>query len=91
MLGSLYQAKHWVVTYSGCLGDRYTGFGTQIYRPKNTFQVFFFQSYFNKKYVEAAITDLRTDCVRECNFKLFGGTNFENFPAWSAPAMVAPS
>lgn len=62
----------------------------KLWSPKNTFQVFFLQLYFNKKYVEIVITDLRTDCVRECNFRLFGGTNFENFSGWSAPTMVAP-
>ena len=42
------------VTYSGCLGDQYTGLDNQT---KNTVQVFFFQLYFNKKYVEVATRD----------------------------------
>ena len=37
-------------------------FWLKLYRPKNIFQVFFFQLYFNKKYFEIVITDLRTDC-----------------------------
>ena len=57
MLGNLYQIKHWVVTYSGRSGDRYTGLGAQTLPPQNTFQVFFFQLYFNKKYVEVATND----------------------------------
>ena len=30
----------------------------KLWRPKNTFQVFFFQLYYNKKCVEVAINDL---------------------------------
>ena len=40
--------------------DRIEYFGTPVYRfgrPKNTVQVFFFQLYCNKKYVEVAIND----------------------------------
>ena len=29
----------------------------KLWRPKNTFQVFVFQLYFNKKYVEVVIND----------------------------------
>ena len=45
------------MTYSGLFGDRYTGLRAQILVPKNNFKVFFFQLYFNKKYVEVAIND----------------------------------
>ena len=45
------------MTYSDHLGDQYTDLGAQTLAPKNTFQVFFFQLYFNKKYVEVAIND----------------------------------
>ena len=40
------------VTYSGCLGDRYTDLGA-----KNIFPVFFLELYFNEKCVEVAIND----------------------------------
>ena len=44
------------VTYSGHLGDRYTGLAPKLWRPKNTFEVFLFYLCFNK-YVEVAIND----------------------------------
>ena len=34
-----------------------TNYDAQTLVPKNSFQVFFFRSYFNKKYVEVAIND----------------------------------
>ena len=45
------------VTCLGHLWDQYTSLGTQTLAPKNTFRVFFFQLYFNKKYVKVTITD----------------------------------
>ena len=46
------------MVYSGRSGDRYTRLGAQTrQRSKSTFQVFFFQLYFNKKYVKVAIND----------------------------------
>ena len=47
----------WTVTYSDRSRDQYTSLGTQTLVPKNTFQVFFFSVYFNKKYVEVKIND----------------------------------
>ena len=41
------------VMYPGCLGDQYTGLGPKTLVPKKHFQVFFFQLYFIKKYVDA--------------------------------------
>ena len=35
-------------TYSGCLGDRYTGLDAQLSRPKKAFQVFFFSYVLTK-------------------------------------------
>ena len=47
------------VTYSGCLGDQYTGLDTQsLVSPKSIFQVFLFQLYVvksYKKYVKVVI------------------------------------
>ena len=43
------------MTPPGCLGDWYTGLGTQTLAPKKHYQDFFVQLYFNKKYVEVAI------------------------------------
>ena len=43
--------------YSGCLGDQDTSLGAQTLTAKNTFQIFFLQLYFNKKYVEVAINN----------------------------------
>ena len=51
------------VTDPGRLGDRYTSLGVQNLTPENTFQIFLFQLYFNKKYVEAAINDLKMHLV----------------------------
>ena len=45
------------MTYSGCLGDRYTGLGAQTLAHKKQFSSFLFQLYFNKKYVKVAIND----------------------------------
>ena len=45
------------VTYSDRFGDRYTRLGDQTLAPKNSYQVFFFQLYFNKKRVKVAIND----------------------------------
>ena len=47
------------VTYSGRLGDQYTGFDTQTLAPKKHFPIFLFlfQLYFSKIYVEVAIND----------------------------------
>ena len=53
----LFHAVPVPVTYSGCLVQQYSGFGTQTLVLENTFQVNFFQFYFNKKYVEVAIND----------------------------------
>ena len=44
-------------TYSGRLGDRYTGLGAQTLASKKSFSSFLFQLYFNKKQVEVAIND----------------------------------
>ena len=44
------------VTYSGCLGDQYTGLVPKLWCSKNTSQAFFFQLFFNKKYIEVAIS-----------------------------------
>ena len=46
------------MTYSGRLGDRYTGLGAQTLTPEKHFSSFIFQLYFNKKYVKIAIIDL---------------------------------
>ena len=43
--------------YPGRLRDRYTGLGAQTLARKKTLQVFFFQLYFIKKYVDVAIND----------------------------------
>ena len=43
-------------TYSGSLGNRYTGLGAQTLAPKKQFSSFPFL-YFNKEYVEVAIND----------------------------------
>ena len=45
------------VMYPGRLRDRYTGLGAQTLARKKTLQVFFFQLYFIKKYVDVAIND----------------------------------
>ena len=46
------------VTDSGCLRDHCTGLGVcKLWHPKKSFQVFFFQLYFNKKYLEVVIND----------------------------------
>ena len=44
-------------TYSGRLGDRYTGLCAQTLASKKSFSSFLFQLYFNKKQVEVAIND----------------------------------
>ena len=49
MLGNLYQTKHWVVMYSGCLGDRFTGFGAQTLPPKKHFSSFLSSVVFQQK------------------------------------------
>ena len=41
MQGNLYQTKHWLVTYLGRLGDRYTGLDAQTLPPKKLFSSFF--------------------------------------------------
>ena len=46
------------MTYSGHLGDWYTGLGTQTLAPKTHFSSFFFLLYSNKKYVEVVINDI---------------------------------
>ena len=43
--------------YPGRLRDRYTGLGAQTLARKKTLQVFFFQLYFIKKYIDVAIND----------------------------------
>ena len=45
------------VTYSGCLGEQYTGWIPKLWCPKSIFQVLFFQLHFNKKHVEVAISN----------------------------------
>ena len=45
------------VMYPGRLRDRYTGLGAQTLARKKTLQVFFFQLYFIKKYIDVAIND----------------------------------
>ena len=46
------------VTDSGCLRDQCTSLGVcKLWHPKKSFQVFFFQLYFNKKYLEVVIND----------------------------------
>ena len=49
-----------------CLGhltDQCTFLGTQTWCPKNTFNVFFFQLYFNKKYMEVAVSDFKMHII----------------------------
>ena len=47
------------MTYSGRLGDWYTGLGTRTLAPKTHFSsFFFFLLYSNKKDVEVAINDI---------------------------------
>ena len=58
-------AKYVSRTYPGRLGDRHTGLGAKLWRPNNTFQVLFFQLYFNKKYVEVAINDFTMHLRRQ--------------------------
>ena len=46
------------VTDSGCLRDQCTGLGVcKLWHPKKSFQGFFFQLCFNKKYLEVVIND----------------------------------
>ena len=45
------------VTCSGHLGHWYRDLAAQTLAPKNTFQVFFLQLYFNRKHMEVAIND----------------------------------
>ena len=47
----------YTLTYSDCLGDRYTGLGAQTLALKRYFSIFLFSLYFNKKCVEVAIND----------------------------------
>ena len=43
------------MTYLGCLGDQYTGLGGHSVAQEALFRCFFFQLYFNKKYVDVVI------------------------------------
>ena len=54
---------HRPVTYSGRLGDWYTGWGTQTLAPKKHFLSFFFHLHFNKKHVEVVINDLAVHLI----------------------------
>ena len=49
--------------YSGRLETAKPVWVPKLGCPKNTFQVFFFQFYFNKKYVEVSINDFKIHLI----------------------------